>query len=174
MEKVTEVVDSENNAFRDYCRDLYAAALKDLGITLDLEGAVFVMGGSPAKKYTGAVSKALETKKAVIIAGRGEQIAKCVSVAEQVKKDASQRVVQLNKASLHPSLLNPSYKASASTKNVEVYFGGINALESSAEGDALREIKGHKVYQVPALAILLVSVEPPAGKLATWSKQTKN
>lgn len=179
-EKVKEVNDKEARAFRLVCRQLYVDSATELNLPTKVEEAVVIVGMSPAKAYVQVSSTALREFKTVLIAGKGGNLGKAVAVAEQVKQQLEGYMVQFNKASLHSSLINPAYKPSASLKNIQVFLNEIEASQESmgppsseqTMNDALREIQGHKVYQVPSIAILLVRDTPVAeGKLPKWTRQ---
>ncbi|KAJ8140711.1 hypothetical protein OY671_006105 [Metschnikowia pulcherrima] len=182
-EKVKSVCDNEARAFQSKCRQWYVDDTKELGLPAKIEEAVILVGQSPAKAYVQASINAIQSHHAVLIAGKGSNLGKAVAVAEQVKSQLTGRVAQFNKASLHSSLVNPAYKPTASVKNIEVFLkDGESSQDSTnlqsseqAANDALREIKGHKVYQVPSMAILLVADASVKGKsLAGSTYQVKS
>lgn len=175
-QQVTQVVENEKEAFRRASRELMAATAVELGITCNLDQCVVVVGASLAKKYVQACQTGLALNKAVLIAGRGPAINRAVAVAEQVKQLCQPLAVQATRAGLQSSLINPSYKAQASSKNVQVFFADDDSQnasfgESVSERDVQREIAGHKVYKVPTITVLLLKEQVPKGQLGGWTSQ---
>ncbi|OBA21160.1 hypothetical protein METBIDRAFT_176310 [Metschnikowia bicuspidata var. bicuspidata NRRL YB-4993] len=177
---VNEILESETGAFRNACRQWYVDGTTELGLPVKVEEAAMLVGSSPAKTYTQLSLAAFETHQSVLIGGKGSHLSKAIAVAEQVKQTTKARFVQFNKASLHSSLINPAYKPSASLKNIEVFLrDGESTQEDLATqssqpstNDVLREIKGHKVYKVPSIAILLVKdTQVAEEKLLGWTRQ---
>lgn len=167
--RLTEVVSEENETFRKDCCTLYVECTATLGVLPKLDDALFVLGAANAKKYTDAAVAALDRHNVVMVAGRGEHVRKAVTVVEQTKQRTPGRVEQLNKLSLEPSLINPAFKLEASAKNVQAFYGDVDSSK-----DVAREIRGHKVYTVPTLAVVLVRGSMvPDGQFKEWTRQTK-
>lgn len=120
--RLEEILDEEKGSFLQEARENYVKLADVAKITPNLEEAVFVIGSSPVKKYTSKASAALKKHKAILLAAKGQLLGKLVSIVEMIKQQTEGRVVQLNRASLTDSLVNPEFKPGASLNNVLAFF----------------------------------------------------
>lgn len=170
-ERLKEISRDEEDVFVTDSRHLYLGCAKSGKFAPKIEDALIIIAkNTVAKKYVDTVRDALNDHKAVLLVAKGNELKKLVSVVEQVKQKSG-KLSQFNKLTKQPSLINPSYSPQHSINNVKVFFG--DEIETLApEESALREIKGHKVYDVPCLNILLVSgVELSQSDFADWTSQ---
>ena len=177
-DKLLEVISEELDAFTSDSRNDYLEAAKKLGVTAKVDEAVVIIGNEPAPKYVALCTELLQKYKVVLLAASGRNLQKLVGVAEQIKHASNSQISQFNKVSTQPSLINPAYRAEQSMKNVQVFFGDDTASQSDTPSQsdsasaALREIRGHKVYDVPCLRIILAqNTDIPANGLSGWSLQ---
>ncbi|KAF5209080.1 hypothetical protein E0198_004355 [Clavispora lusitaniae] len=177
-DRLLEVISEELDAFTSDSRNDYLEAAKKLGVTAKVDEAVVVIGNEPAPKYVASCTELLQKYKVVLLAASGRNLQKLVAVAEQIKHASNSQIAQFNKVSTQPSLINPAYRAEQSMKNVQVFFGDDTASQSDTPSQsdsasaALREIRGHKVYDVPCLRIILAqNTDIPANGLSGWSLQ---
>lgn len=173
-ERLHSVTIEEHEVFVTDCRHLYLEVAGKLASTAKVDSAVVFIANAPAKKYVEICQKILQEHEVILMAGRGSELKKLVSVVEQVKQTSKGRISQMNKLFRQPSLINPSYAAQHSTKNVQIFFGDEISGNSAPEA-ALKEIKGHKVYDVPCMAVVLTKGEAEVAKSAfpEWSVQVK-
>lgn len=172
-ERLLLVTTEEQEVFVTDCRQLYLDTTAKLGHTPKVDTELIVVGKLPAKKYLQVCKSALATQGAVMIVAKGPEVAKLVSVVEQAKQNTKGRVAQLNKLFRQPSLINPSYAATNSMKNVQIFFGDDTDSNISASS-VLKEIKGHKVYDVPCMAVLLATGDKISSSgLDGWTVQVK-
>lgn len=169
-ERLHSVVDDEAEVFLTDCRHHYLEVAAKLKCPAKVETALIVVGRSSAKKYVDVCTKALKAHRMIMVASRGINLGKLVSVVEQVKQ-TSGRVTQMNKMFLQLSLINPSLPASDSTKNIQIFFG--DDIDGDETQSALREIKGHKVFEVPCMGIILSLDEVSKSEFGDWTVQVK-
>lgn len=175
LAQVEEVLDLEKKAFLDDAKEVYVQLMSELGLGPRINDCIILVGSSLPKMYLEAALNGLSAHKAVFITGKGPELAKAITVAEQVKHQAKGRIVQFNRASLHSSLINPAYKPAMSRKNVSVFFDDScsdSLSHEQQERDALREIKGYKVYQTPSMSILLLAGDTNK-TVEGWTKQVE-
>lgn len=169
-ERLRSVIEDESAVFLTDCRHHYLDVASKLKCPAKVETAVIVVGTSSAKKYVEACTKALQSHKMIMLASRGINLAKLVSVVEQVKQSMG-RVTQMNKMYIQLSLINPSLAAKDSTKNIQIFFGDETVGDKTQS--ALREIKGHKVFEVPCMNIVLSLNEVSKSEFSDWTVQVK-
>lgn len=168
-ERLQEILTEEADVLTTESRQLYIDVSKKLKVSPKLDDALIIITrNTVSKKYLEASLEALEKHKAVILVAKGPELNKLVSVVEQIKQKGD--VKQLNKLTQQLSLINPSYSPQHSINNIKVFFGD-DLSSQDAEKTALREIKGHKVYDVPVLSVLLVKVEVNPADFAGWTIQ---
>lgn len=174
QERLHTVKSEESEVFVTDCRHLYLDVASKLAISPKVESALTVIASSPAKKYIEVCQTALNDHTMIMIVAQGSDLQKLVSVVEQVKSNSEGRISQMNKCFTQLSLINPSYAAQHSMKNVQIFFGDDVEGKAPAE-DALKEIKGHKVYDVPCMSVVLAKGDIESSKTAfsEWSVQVK-
>lgn len=171
-QRLEELVSEELAALTTDTRHVYLDVTKRLSVLPKVDEAVVIVQNGLVRKYTSGVSELLRTHPVLVLAGCGKNIQKLVAVVELVKQQTS--LTQFNQISTQPSLINPEYKAEKSTKNIQVFFGDdIVSPSEDAAGAARREIRGHKVYDVPCLTVVLTTsqVQVPVSGLHGWSMQ---
>ncbi|SGZ51054.1 CIC11C00000005147 [Sungouiella intermedia] len=169
-ERLQSVAEDESKVFVSDCRHQYLEVTAKLKCPSNVDTAVIVVGNSGAKKYLDACTKALQSHKVIMVASQGINLAKLVSVVEQVKQQSG-RISQMNKMYVQLSLINPKFLASDSIKNVQIFFG--DEIVGDKTESALREIKGHKVFEVPCMSIILSLEEVPKADFGDWTIQVK-
>lgn len=194
-QRLKEILDEEKESARRIVREDYVAFTSTAHLRPNLEEAVIIVDSMPVKKYAAQAASALETHKAILLAGRGNHLGKLISVVEQVKVRVPGRVYQHNQASLTDSLINPDIKLESNLLNVIAFFSDFSAsvnprvkaengegalstdsndtkAANAMRSSALKLIHGPKVYQIPTMSIILAKddVAVPKG----WSKQVKS
>lgn len=146
-----EILNDEIESFRQEARQTYVKLADVAQITPNLEEAVLIIGSSPAKRYTSIAIAALNKHKIILLAGKGLLLGKLVSIVELIKQRTEGRVVQLNRASLTESLVNPEFKPNASLNNVRAFFGDKVDTDKSPNGDKTAERSEYGEASVEAL-----------------------
>lgn len=133
---------------------------------------VHVSRNTPSQRLVEKSIKTLNNENGILLTARGNEVKKLVAVIEQIKQQGPKKLRQLNRISIQPSLINPSYNAKHSIPNIQAFYGD-EITTTSTEIALTKEIKGHKVYDVPAMSVLLLklSVEVPYSKFSDWTFQ---
>lgn len=171
-QRLEELLQEELAAFTTDTRHTYLDVVKRLSVPAKVDEAAVIVQNGPVHKYAATYTALLHTRQVLVMAACGKNIQKLVAVVELLKQ--KMLLTQLSQISTQPSLINPAYKPEKSTKNVQVFFGDdIVADSSDAAGAARREVRGHKVYDVPCLTVVLATSEVriPSGGLQGWSMQ---
>lgn len=155
-ERLRLVIQEENDVFTTDCRQLFLDTAAKLGHTPKIEKELIIVTKTDKADYLELCKAALQTYKVVMIVARASELPKLVSVVEQTRNSAKGRVAQINRLFTQPSLINPGTPACQSIKNVQIFFG--DEIESnSTSASVLKEIKGHKVFEVPCMAVILAT-----------------
>lgn len=193
--RLKEILDEEKESCRQFFRKTYVEFTSVANLRPNLEEAVIIVGSKPVKKYVAQAVNALNTHKAILLAGKGEYLGKLVSVTEQVKVNISGRVHQQNQASLTDSLINPDIKLESNLPNVIAFYSDSSAGEhlqantenfshtqlldlknakasNAVRSSVLKLIHGPKVYEIPTMSIILAKDDVTV--LQGWSKQVKS
>lgn len=155
-ERLHLVLHEESEVFTTDCRQLFLDTAAKLGHTPKIEKELIIVTKTDKIDFLELCKTALQTHKVVMLVARASELPKLVSVVEQTKSSAKGRVAQINRIFTQPSLINPGTPTSHSIKNVQIFFG--DEIESNpTTQSALKEIKGHKVFEVPCMAVILAS-----------------
>lgn len=165
--QLTETVEEEAAVFLTDMRTVYLSILEKLNMAPS-DGFHIITKETVPKTLSATAKGLLEKNQPVMFAAKGTDIKKLVAIAELSKVKS---VTQLNKIELQRSLINPSYSAEKSLANVEVFFGNhVKPDSQNREKQALREVRGHKVYEVPSMMIFLLPGNVK-GDLPDWTVQ---
>lgn len=173
-ERLNSVATDERDVFVTDCRHLYLEFCAKLKRKPSIESALIIIGKNPAKRYVERCKLSLDTHHVIVVVARGPELSKLVAVVEQIKSRTKGKVTQMNKIFRQSSLINPGYSAQNSISNVQMFFG--DEIDSLSPSEAARkEIKGHKVYDVACMAVVLVDGEVRVSHLdyPDWTIQGK-
>lgn len=172
-ERLIEILKDENEAFVTESRELYVEVSKALKVAPKMETSLLTISrNTPTGKPLQSALDALKTEKVILLTARGNEVKKLVAIVEQIKQKGPGDIKQLNRLSGIPSLINPSYSAKHSISNIQIFLG--DEVATKNEDAALKkEIKGHKMYDIPFLSVLLVrkSIDVPSAQFSDWTSQ---
>lgn len=170
---MAEISNEEQEVFVTESRELYVEVSSVLNVSPKMDTSVFpISRNTPVERSIQQAIESLNNDKLALLTSKGNEVKKLVAIVEQIKQKGPKDLQQLNRLSLLPSLINPSYASKHSIANIQAFFG--DEIEMGDQEKAARkEIQGHKVYDIPCLSILLVrkAVNVTASKLPEWNTQ---
>lgn len=166
-DQLSNVVAEELDVLIAETNELLRKAKKLLSLLSQQTQNPILVNSQPTSNYVDQALDSLAKDKFVMLAAKNPACAKLVATAEIVKQKHPTVVTQFNQITSQSSLINPGRPARLSTKNVQLFFD--EDIGSSRDA-ALKEIKGHTVYEVAGMRVILTEGRTKV-EMEGWTRQ---